>query len=277
MKNKFGNIKIEKKINGETIKFDSIAESNRAIYLNELEKEGKIKSLEFQKKFTIQEFEAKKIISTIKLNKTIKETIKKDKITYKADFYYYDCGIQKYVIEDLKSEITAKAKDYVIKRKIIINNLLDDNIIFREVVGELKTDYYKNRIIKLVADDEVGGSHYKLGEFEVFDLIYSTGYASSFSKGNVIKYLLRFPQKNGLQDLLKAKFYLEKLEENRKKQYMPNRLKTKTNTILLNLIEQLKIKSNQKQLIFNIIKNTINLNYKKAIEELEILITSYKL
>lgn len=35
-----------------------------------------------------------------------------------------------------------------------------------------------------------------------------------FSEGNVIKYVVRHDKKNGLEDLLKAKEYLERLIEN---------------------------------------------------------------
>lgn len=58
-------------------------------------------------------------------------------------------------------------------------------------------------------------SHYNQGNIECIDYIEQqlgdeyTGYL----QGNVIKYLHRFRYKNGLEDLKKAKWYLEKLIE----------------------------------------------------------------
>lgn len=64
-------------------------------------------------------------------------------------------------------------------------------------------------------------SHYNSGKFEVIDII------EEFTKdlkgiqatdtGNVIKYILRWKHKNGLEDLEKAAWYLDHLIENVKK------------------------------------------------------------
>ena len=40
--------------------------------------------------------------------------------------------------------------------------------------------------------------------------------------GNIIKYVCRYPKKNGLQDLQKARWYLDKLIQKKEKE-MPNR------------------------------------------------------
>ena len=50
--------------------------------------------------------------------------------------------------------------------------------------------------------------HYE-GSIEPIDLIESQGL--DFNEGNVIKYVSRHKKKNGLEDLLKARFYLERL------------------------------------------------------------------
>lgn len=61
--------------------------------------------------------------------------------------------------------------------------------------------------------------HYNQGRIEVIDVIAShldsdkyTGF-EGFLLGNVLKYILRFKYKGGNQDLLKARFYLERLVE----------------------------------------------------------------
>ena len=91
-----------KKIILDNIKFDSKKEGNRYEELKELEKAGLIKELELQKVFELQP-------SFKKNGKTIR------KITYKADFYYYDNHLQRYVVEDVKG---FKTEVYKIKKKL---------------------------------------------------------------------------------------------------------------------------------------------------------------
>lgn len=97
-----------KKIKIDGMMFDSKREYKRFLYLLELEKEKKISHLDRQVKF---------------------ELLPKQKgersITYLADFVYLDNGVL--VVEDVKSKITKKQPDYILKRKMIkyfwINNL----------------------------------------------------------------------------------------------------------------------------------------------------------
>lgn len=53
-------------------------------------------------------------------------------------------------------------------------------------------------------------SHYNQG-IEMWDYAYS--HKLDFFEGNIIKYVTRWKHKNGLQDLFKAKEYLDKLIE----------------------------------------------------------------
>lgn len=65
--------------------------------------------------------------------------------------------------------------------------------------------------------------HYNAGRIEVIDIIESVLNSMPLSPfegmllGNVIKYLARYKNKNGAEDLLKAQWYLNKLvaEENK--------------------------------------------------------------
>jgi hypothetical protein len=59
-------------------------------------------------------------------------------------------------------------------------------------------------------DTQVGGSHYQ-GPIQPWDYIVANdiGYLA----GNVIKYVSRYKQKNGVEDLKKAQHYLQKLIE----------------------------------------------------------------
>ena len=51
--------------------------------------------------------------------------------------------------------------------------------------------------------------HYTMGEIEPIDYIKAN--KMSFLEGNIIKYVTRYKFKNGISDLKKARFYLEKL------------------------------------------------------------------
>ncbi len=53
--------------------------------------------------------------------------------------------------------------------------------------------------------------HYKQMKIEPLEVILANGY--NFLEGNALKYLMRYKYKNGVDDLKKAKWYLEKLIE----------------------------------------------------------------
>jgi len=74
--------------------------------------------------------------------------------------------------------------------------------------------------------DAINPTHYKQGLIEAIDAIAS---ATVNKKGiiavctaNVIKYLWRCEDKNGLEDLYKAKWYLDKLIAEKEKQNKKN-------------------------------------------------------
>lgn len=57
-------------------------------------------------------------------------------------------------------------------------------------------------------------AHYKFAGFEVIEILEAALPASWFQGyclGNVFKYLFRFPKKNGLEDVKKAAWYLQRL------------------------------------------------------------------
>jgi len=58
---------------------------------------------------------------------------------------------------------------------------------------------------------QIGGSHYKVKTIEPWDFIAANNLG--FFEGNIIKYLSRWRDKNGIEDLLKARHYLDKLIE----------------------------------------------------------------
>ena len=56
---------------------------------------------------------------------------------------------------------------------------------------------------------KINNSHYKLKNPEPIDVIIS--WNLNFCEGNVIKYISRWKEKNGIEDLYKAKSYIEYL------------------------------------------------------------------
>lgn len=64
--------------------------------------------------------------------------------------------------------------------------------------------------------DAINPNHYKSGNMECIDALAETLGSEgikAFCKGNVIKYLWRYEKKNGVEDLRKAQWYLNKLIE----------------------------------------------------------------
>jgi hypothetical protein len=58
---------------------------------------------------------------------------------------------------------------------------------------------------------QVGGNHYK--QFDIQPIEFITKNNIGFCEGNAIKYLCRHKDKNGLEDLKKAKHYIDLLIE----------------------------------------------------------------
>ena len=61
------------------------------------------------------------------------------------------------------------------------------------------------------SDNQIGGEHYKNMAIQPSEYIYRNNL--NWLQGNVIKYVTRFKQKNGVQDIDKAIHYLELLKE----------------------------------------------------------------
>ena len=57
--------------------------------------------------------------------------------------------------------------------------------------------------------ETINPNHYKQGSIEVIDYILDQKF--NYMEGNVIKYVSRYKKKNGLEDLKKAQWYLQKL------------------------------------------------------------------
>lgn len=64
---------------------------------------------------------------------------------------------------------------------------------------------------KLANDIQIGGTHYKDKGLQPWDAI--AAWDCGFLDGNVIKYVVRYRSKGGVEDLKKARHYLDKLIE----------------------------------------------------------------
>lgn len=65
-----------------------------------------------------------------------------------------------------------------------------------------------------MADNVNHPNHYQLKNgMEVWDVIDACTDLKAFCKGNIIKYVMRADKKNGKEDLLKARNYIDKLIE----------------------------------------------------------------
>ena len=58
---------------------------------------------------------------------------------------------------------------------------------------------------------QVGGSHYKDAAIQPIQYIHANNL--DFIQGNIVKYITRFREKNGKQDLIKIKHYIDLLIE----------------------------------------------------------------
>jgi hypothetical protein len=58
-------------------------------------------------------------------------------------------------------------------------------------------------------DKQIGGTHYKQLKIQPTEFIHANNIP--FIEGNIIKYVIRHKHKNGLQDLVKAKHYIDLL------------------------------------------------------------------
>ena len=59
------------------------------------------------------------------------------------------------------------------------------------------------------ADEQIGGDHYKDMVNQPFEFIERNGLG--YGVGNVIKYLCRYKKKGGIEDLQKARHYIDLL------------------------------------------------------------------
>lgn len=69
----------------------------------------------------------------------------------------------------------------------------------------------KSKVTVLANDRQEGGDHYKDRTIQPWDYIAAN--RLDFFEGNIVKYVTRWRTKDGMEDLMKARHYLDKLIE----------------------------------------------------------------
>jgi len=64
-----------------------------------------------------------------------------------------------------------------------------------------------HRATEKATDKQIGGNHYK--EYKIQPIEFIMKNKLSFIQGNVIKYICRYENKNGIEDLEKIKHYCD--------------------------------------------------------------------
>ena len=107
---------------------------------------------------------------------------------------------------------------YIDKFVTIIYEFVDGDYKIKEDGGQFA--WSEEMLIELEeelleSEDNVNSpDHYKQGKYETIEVIEDiVEDFESYCLGNIIKYISRYKYKNGVEDLNKAKWYLEKLIE----------------------------------------------------------------
>ena len=86
----------------------------------------------------------------------------------------------------------------------------------REAMEQLSKHMESAADKALASQRQVGGDHYKSKSIQPWTAMESWMTAEEFEgylRGNVIKYIARYKDKDGLKDVYKAKHYLDRLTE----------------------------------------------------------------
>ena len=99
------------------------------------------------------------------------------------------------------------------KRRYKVKGVLNLRLKPPDTVDEVVQDRKRSSAIeeanRLAWEKTYNPEYYAQYEIEPLEFILKN--KLSFAQGNIIKYVVRYKDKNGLEDLLKAKVYLEKL------------------------------------------------------------------
>ena len=138
-KNKYG----AHKVTMLGIEFDSRVESQRWLYLRDMEKKGQISCLHRQIRFMIIRKITRMVPVQLKTKVRYDERVVELPAYYTCDFAYIENG--RYVMEDIKNAYSQEIRDYPLRRKLMMWKIKRHNEkgrgkwIFREAVLVGKT------------------------------------------------------------------------------------------------------------------------------------------
>ena len=78
-------------------------------------------------------------------------------------------------------------------------------------MNNVKAGEYLKGIVTRANEQQVGGAHYAVKAIQPWDFIIANNIG--YLEGNIIKYISRWKDKGGVEDLKKAQHYLQKLIE----------------------------------------------------------------
>ena len=120
--------------------------------------------------------------------------------------------IEKLLVTGMKAKDIAKevkcTPDYVYQLRLKWNK---EKQVVKRVAREDVKPIVQQVTTVTPNDVQVGGTHYKTQDIQPWDAIHAWGLG--FFSGNVVKYVARHNQKGGVDDLRKARHYLDKLIE----------------------------------------------------------------
>ena len=99
--------------------FDSQKELDRWEMLQIMEQRGEISELQRQVPYVLIPSQYIKVWKTVRKKEVLKDKRVEAPITYKADFQYRLPG-GKLIVEDVKSAVTRRLPEYVMKRKLML-------------------------------------------------------------------------------------------------------------------------------------------------------------
>ncbi len=122
--------------------FDSRDEMMRYIELCDLQRKGVISGLRRQYSFELIPRQSKMVVKHLKTKDKTVEKFLENPAIYTCDFMYLENGV--YVTEDVKSTFTRTEKDYVLRRKLMVQKIQEHNAkdrgqwVFREYIAGTK-------------------------------------------------------------------------------------------------------------------------------------------
>lgn len=123
--------------------FDSQTELDRFFNLMQMQRDGKIRELKRQVEFEVLPRLMRTVTIQLKTKTKTVQRVEERNVKYTPDFTYYEGDV--WVIEEVKSDATKKAKDYPLRKKLMKlliakhNQESDEKWMFREIIiGEKK-------------------------------------------------------------------------------------------------------------------------------------------